>query len=197
MINLVEGLTELKTSIAQSSEQSVLQSNKQSVEQSKLAKSELKKEEQQAQALLGVLNSINESLGSQTTRSSEQNAEQAGALLTALNSINESLASQEIPSPVVEIVNQPSEKIIGTLDLLTASMETSIQPLLLSMEKKMDIDLRTLERIQELTQRVETLKVTASKETRTRRTKSKAKDESEKAKSETEKAKSSSDSKRF
>ena len=132
MIHLVEGLTELKSSISQSSEQSVLLSNERNAEQSKLMKLELKKEAEQAQALLEALNSINESLGTQT-----------------------------IPSPIVEVVNQPSEKIIETLDLLTESMQTSIQPLLLSMEKKMDIDLRTLERIQDLTSRVESLKVMA------------------------------------
>ena len=97
MIHLVEGLTELKSSISQSSEQSALLSNERNAEQSKLMKLELKKEAEQAQALLEALNSINESLGTQT-----------------------------IPSPIVEVVNQPSEKIIETLDLLTESMQTSI-----------------------------------------------------------------------
>ena len=169
MINLVEGLTELKSSISQSAEQSVLQSNERNAEQSKLMKIELKKE-----------------------------AEQAQALLEALNSISESLGTQVIPSPVVEVVNQPSEKIIETLDLLTESMQTSIQPLLLSMEKKMDIDLRTLERIQELTARVESLKVTASKATRKKavsRKKTTAK--KKKIENEIDEAKPSSDSKRF
>ena len=169
MIHLVEGLTELKSSISQSSEQSVLLSNERNAEQSKLMKIELKKEAEQAQALLEALNSINESLGTQT-----------------------------IPSPIVEVVNQPSEKIIETLDLLTESMQTSIQPLLLSMEKKMDIDLRTLERIQDLTSRVESLKVTASKTTRKRSTpRKKASSRKKTVENEIETAKPSSDSKRF
>ena len=169
MINLVEGLTELKSSISQSAEQSVLQSNERNAEQSKLMKIELKKE-----------------------------AEQAQALLEALNSISESLGTQVIPSPVVEVVNQPSEKIIETLDLLTESMQTSIQPLLLSMEKKMDIDLRTLERIQELTARVESLKVTASKATRKKAvSRKKTTTKKKKIENEIDEAKPSSDSKRF
>jgi len=159
MINLVEGITELKSSISASAEQS----NTNNATQTKLAKVELQREEQQAQALLDALNAINDSLG-----------------------------TQSMPSPVIEIINQPSEKIIGTLDLLTESMQTSIQPLLLSMEKKMDIDLRTLERIQDLTKRVESLKVTAAKTTRKKATPRKKDVESE-----IEKAKPSSDSKRF
>ena len=48
-------------------------------------------------------------------------------------------------------------------------MENSIKPLILSMEKKMDIDLRTLENIQELGKRIDALKISASKPTHARK----------------------------
>ena len=144
-------------------------SDKQNTEQVKLSKLELQKE-----------------------------AEQAQALLEALNAISESLGVQETPMPIIEVINQPSEKIVETLSVLSESMETSIQPLLVSMEKKMDIDLRTLERIQELTSRVDTLKVQVSKPTRRKaKTRKKATSTKKKVEHKIEDAKPSSDSKRF
>ena len=157
MINLVEGLSDLESSIIKTSETNTEQLSEQNAEQTKLAKIELKKE-----------------------------AEQAQQILDALNAISAALDTQQAPQPIVEVINQPSDKIIDTLDVLAESMETSIQPLLLSMEKKMDIDLRTLERIHELKKSVESIKAKASETTRTRKTKSTKED-----------SKPSSDSKRF
>ncbi|MBX2848671.1 MAG: hypothetical protein KTR16_10135, partial [Acidiferrobacterales bacterium] len=62
------------------------------------------------------------------------------------------------PAPVVEVVNQPSPQMVNTLDTLAAALEQSIKPLILSMEKKMDIDLRTLENISELSTRIDEVK---------------------------------------
>lgn len=93
----------------------------------------------------------------------EVEAKQTRALLKSLASISEALTTQA--GPTVEIVNQPSDKMINTLDIMAAAMETSIQPLLLSMEKKMDIDLRTLEKIQDLSSRIQAIKTEAAKTT--------------------------------
>jgi len=98
MINLVDGLSELKTSMQQSNEVNAEQLSEQSAEQAKLAKLELKKE-----------------------------AEQAQQILDALNAITDALGTQQAPQPVIEVINQPSDKIIDTLDVLANSMETSIQ----------------------------------------------------------------------
>jgi hypothetical protein len=117
-------------------------------------------------------------------------SENAEALLMALQKISESVGQS--PDTVVEIINQPSEKIGDTLEILAQSMEHSIKPLILSMEKKMDIDLRTLENIQELGNRIDAIKLSAEKETRTT---SKAAPKKRSTKDDTEK--NSADSKRF
>jgi len=85
-------------------------------------------------------------------------------LLESLDAIKQSFAEQE--TPVFQIINQPSDKIVNTLDVLASAMDTSIRPLILSMEKKMDIDLRTLEKINDLSNRIETIKSAAAKTTR-------------------------------
>ncbi|RBP51016.1 DNA repair ATPase [Arenicella xantha] len=133
--------------------------------------------------LVARLDEINESVASSVAASKQQHAsdgaaqsklaeqrleleaKQTRALLKSLASISEALGTQA--APTVEVINQPSDKMINTLDIMAAAMETSIQPLLLSMEKKMDIDLRTLEKIHDLTQRIQTIKDEASLTTRT------------------------------
>ena len=100
-------------------------------------------------------------------QNSEQYKQLNESLLETLKGIQQSFG--QLPEPVVEVVNMPSPTIVDTLDLLAHSLENSIRPLIQSMEKKMDIDLRTLERIQELTNKIEATKVTASKTTRTRK----------------------------
>ena len=88
------------------------------------------------------------------------------ALIQSMEQIGHSLREQ--PSPVIEVINAPSPKIVSTLDALASAMEHSIHPLILSMEKKMDIDLRTLERIQELTNKIELARKHASETSRNR-----------------------------
>jgi len=120
----------------------------------------------------------------------KQEKEDLSALLSALQKISESVGQPS--DTLVEITNQPSDKIGDTLEILASSMENSIKPLILSMEKKMDIDLRTLENIQELGNRIDTIKVSAGKETRTRR-----KTTSKKRQKKIDAEKGSADSKRF
>mgnify|MGYP006251608465 FL=1 len=109
-----------------------------------------------------------ELIASLTESNSKESKERLSALIESMNQIGHSLREQ--PSPVVEVVNTPSPKIVSTLDALASAMENSIQPLILSMEKKMDIDLRTLERIQELTNKIEIARRHASEMTRKRET---------------------------
>jgi len=90
--------------------------------------------------------------------------EMSTALLAALNKISDSLSQ---PSDThVEIINQPSEQVGNVLTVLADSMENSIKPLILSMEKKMDIDLRTLENIQDLSNRIDSVKTTSAQVSR-------------------------------
>jgi len=120
----------------------------------------------------------------------KQEKEDLSALLSALQKISESVGQPS--DTLVEITNQPSDKIGDTLEILASSMENSIKPLILSMEKKMDIDLRTLENIQELGNRIDTIKVSAGKETRTR-----SKTTSKKRQKKIDAEKGNADSKRF
>ena len=93
---------------------------------------------------------------------------------------------------MVEIVNKPSKQVSDALSVLADSMEGSIKPLILSMEKKMDIDLRTLENINDLSNRIDSVKAASAKATRTRQ-----KSETKKRVKKSESEKPSSDSKRF
>ncbi len=170
MINLVEGLDELKSSIETGYEQA-------SASEQKIRQAQRKQDSKAAAELKAA--------------DDQRTSQQAAQLMEALTQINESLAN--LPQPIVEVVNNPSPKIVQTLDALCSAMETSIQPLILSMEKKMDIDLRTLERIQDLTNKIETAKAQASKVSRERKP---VKRKASKTKVENE-GKSSSDSKRF
>lgn len=114
------------------------------------------------------------------------------ALLASLDKISGSLGQPS--DTVVEIVNTPSDAIGNTLEILASSIENSIKPLILSMEKKMDIDLRTLENINDLTAKIDLIKAAASKSvTRKTTTVSKKRLKSD----DEEKAKDSSDKKRF
>ena len=135
MINLVDGLDELKACI-ESGAKNNLERIK-SEQSNDLESAEVQREAQDARY---------------------------GALLDSLNAIKESITEQQ--APIFEIVNQPSDKIVDTLDVLATAMDTSIRPLILSMEKKMDIDLRTLEKINDLSNRVKNLKISSAKTTR-------------------------------
>lgn len=90
-----------------------------------------------------------------------EQSQQMAQLASSLTAIADSFKSQS--PPTVEIVNQPSPQMVDTLDTMASAMEISIKPLILSMEKKMDIDLRTLENISELSKRVDKVKESISR----------------------------------
>ena len=85
-----------------------------------------------------------------------EQSQQTAQLISSIKSLGKALKQQT--SPTVEVVNQPSKHMVATLDTLANSLETSIKPLIVSMEKKMDIDLRTLENIAEMSNRIDEVK---------------------------------------
>ncbi len=157
------------------------------VEQVKSFKSSLEGSNSAALERLESQNAFDSKLAKAQQQHQSKNTE---ALLIALQKISESLG--EPADTVVEIVNQPSSKIGDTLEVLADSIENSIKPLILSMEKKMDIDLRTLENINDLGKRIDAIKVAATKVTRTSK-----KSTSKKRSKEIDAEKGSADSKRF
>jgi len=161
MINLVEQIKTIKTSVEGSSVAARERLEDQNQFEIKLARSQRKNQAENLEALLAALQKISDSVGQPS-------------------------------DTVVEIINQPSSKIGDTLEVLAKSMEHSIKPLILSMEKKMDIDLRTLENIQELGNRIDAIKIAAAKTTRTIE-----KTSSKKRSKKVDTDKDSSDSKRF
>ncbi|GAA6136448.1 DNA repair ATPase [Arenicella sp. 4NH20-0111] len=90
-----------------------------------------------------------------------EQSQQMAQLARSISAIAKSFEHRS--PPVVEVVNQPSPQMVDTLDTMANAMENSIKPLILSMEKKMDIDLRTLENITELGQRVDQVKESITK----------------------------------
>ena len=161
MIDLVEQLKSIKTSVEASSTEAQQRLISKNQFEQKLAESQREYQATLSNALLGALTKISESLG------------QPG-------------------DTVVEIVNKPSKQVSNALSVLADSMENSIKPLILSMEKKMDIDLRTLENINDLSNRIESVKAASAKATRTTQ-----KTETKKRVKKNDREKPSSDSKRF
>lgn len=92
----------------------------------------------------------------ETQTAQKQQKEQLESLEKTLVGIGTALQNQTAPK--VEIVNQPSKTVEQSLAVLSQALEYSIRPLLVSMEKKLDIDLRTLDRIQELTNKINELR---------------------------------------
>jgi hypothetical protein len=157
------------------------------VEQIKTIKSSVEGSAVAARERLEDKNQFEIKLAKSQRKNQTENLE---ALLAALHKISDSVGQPA--DTVVEIINQPSSKIGDTLEVLANSMEHSIKPLILSMEKKMDIDLRTLENIQELGNRIDAIKIAAAKTTRTVE-----KTSSKKRSKKVDTDKDSSDSKRF
>ena len=135
------------------------------VEQVKSIKSSFESSSNAAQLRLESQNDFDLNLAKSQQK---HQSESANALLSALQKISESLGQPA--DTIVEIVNQPSDKVGDTLEVLASSIENSIKPLIISMEKKMDIDLRTLEDINQLGKRIDAIKVTAVKSSKSSKT---------------------------
>ena len=76
-------------------------------------------------------------------------------LSTILKSLTSAIASNK---PQVEVINQPVPGIDLLLRKLTESIETSLYPIVRSMDKKMEIDLRTHYKMKEVAEKLGDLK---------------------------------------
>ena len=63
------------------------------------------------------------------------------------------------PAPKVEVINQPVPGMDKILRVLAETIEKSIFPLVRSMDKKLDIDLRTHEKMQDVLQQLRQLEL--------------------------------------
>jgi hemerythrin superfamily protein len=82
-----------------------------------------------------------------TEKSPTDTGEWVQQLTPLLNQLTQSLAASQ---PKVEVINQPVPGIDKILRVLAETIEKSIFPLVRSMDKKLDIDLRTHESMQEV-----------------------------------------------
>ncbi len=81
----------------------------------------------------------------------EQNALQAKHvknLVAAMNRISQNIEAQEVGD--IEVVNQPVPGMDKILQVLADSIQNSILPLVVNMDKKLDIDKRNLQKIHDL-----------------------------------------------
>ncbi|ROS01799.1 ATPase family protein associated with various cellular activities (AAA) [Sinobacterium caligoides] len=78
------------------------------------------------------------------------------ALLTTI--VEKIAAALENLSPNIEVINQPVPGMDGVLTVLAETIEHSIYPLVRSMDKKLDIDLRTHDKMQGIAQQLRELK---------------------------------------
>jgi hypothetical protein len=70
--------------------------------------------------------------------------------------------------PKVEVVNEPVQGLGKILEVLARSIEESIFPIMHTMDKKLDIDLRTHEKIKDLTDQIKGLETVINATTRTK-----------------------------
>ena len=148
----------------------------QSVQQAKLDKNDQKLRLQELAivkdghaGLMGVLQQINQTVSEQQvkanrslqrSRTKELANENTnhGNLLTALEKINIALEGmQSKPTQKIEINNQPLPEFAGILGNLVNVVETGILPIVHYMEKKFDIDKRTLDKIHQVSADVDNM----------------------------------------
>lgn len=80
---------------------------------------------------------------------SNKKLENQAVLINTLNEIKQAIVANETS---VEVVNQPVPGMDQLLRVLATTIESSIYPLVRSMDKKLDIDLRTHEKMNEVSQ---------------------------------------------
>ncbi|MFQ3228947.1 DNA repair ATPase [Reinekea sp.] len=88
----------------------------------------------------------------------------SAALVSSFDKIAKAINSN---APKVEVINEPVQGLGKILEVLAVSIEESIFPIMHTMDKKLDIDLRTHERIKELTDQIRYLELTVNKKTHT------------------------------
>jgi uncharacterized membrane protein YuzA (DUF378 family) len=87
--------------------------------------------------------------------------EQQKLLLELVGKIQNSIAANR---PNVEVINQPVPGLDKLLETLTASIEQSLYPIVRSMDKKLEIDLRTHYKMQDISKQLADIEVKIQKE---------------------------------
>lgn len=97
---------------------------------------------------------------------SGDNAKRLTAALTKMAGGLTAIAKNQKPQPApqVEVINEPVPGIDRLLQVLANTIENSIFPLVRSMDKKLEIDLRTHEKMTEVSAQLRELEVLAKKE---------------------------------
>jgi hypothetical protein len=88
----------------------------------------------------------------------------SAALVSSFEKIAKAINSN---APRVEVINEPVQGLGKILEVLAVSIEESIFPIMHTMDKKLDIDLRTHERIKDLTDQIRNLENAVNTVTRT------------------------------
>jgi hypothetical protein len=89
----------------------------------------------------------------------------SAALVKSFEKIAKAIVSNR---PKVEVVNEPVQGLGKILEVLARSIEESIFPIMHTMDKKLDIDLRTHEKIKDLTDQIKGLESVINATTRTK-----------------------------
>jgi hypothetical protein len=88
------------------------------------------------------------------TENSAANRELIAAITASANKLEHSLAPV---APKVEVINQPLPGLDKVLRVLADTLESSLVPLVRNMDKKLDIDLRNHEKIEQVSQQLKQL----------------------------------------
>jgi hypothetical protein len=100
-----------------------------------------------------------EGLGAAATVAAQSNDTAAPDISVALAEVLDKLGTvAENSGPHIEVINQPVPGIDKILTVLADTIEHSIFPLVRSMEKKLDIDLRTHEKMKDISKQLQDLK---------------------------------------
>ncbi|MBU2862729.1 DNA repair ATPase [Reinekea forsetii] len=84
-----------------------------------------------------------------------------------VNSFEKLASAIQSNAPKVEVINEPVQGLGKILEVLATSIEESIFPIMHTMDKKLDIDMRTHDRIKDLADQIRGLEKTVNERTRT------------------------------
>ncbi len=104
--------------------------------------------------MVSGIQSLSQSAVQTREQMQSNNAQVASSVLQGLNRFAESLKQIE---PKVSVTNQPVPGLDKILTVLADTIENSIFPLVRSMDKKLDIDLRTHEKMRDISQQLRQL----------------------------------------
>jgi hypothetical protein len=113
------------------------------------------------------LNAMNELIAAvQTNKLSDMKGpDKSDQLVKSFEKIAKAIIANK---PMVEVINEPVPGLGKILEVLATTIEESIFPIMHTMDKKLDIDLRTHEKIKELTANIKGLEKIVQQATKTR-----------------------------